>query len=278
MKKLLLPFILIAFSLNAQQKETVDLKWKINDTLTYKTVMRDIVLEKREEQTENDSISEKMSGMFKAMQEQFSGLKYETKLFPDKNGNVDIAMMLKKEKTDTTETLFTGMAQMNGNVVLRGKVSPEGELLSFYYKEAQKNLISILFELPTNPVAVGDKWELKVSMVSMDQNFKADTLYKKNVVRLKDLKTKNGNKFAVIEYDIEEYVSGDFGNGMMTMFSKDKADKKTFMRMSHKATAEFDLEKGYWILYDGIMDVKTNFSLWGMGGNKRTEFKLTPEK
>ncbi len=264
--------------MNAQQKETVDLKWKISDTLTYKTVMQDVILEKSKEQTENDSIVEKMSGMFKAMQEQLSNLKYETKLFPDKNGNVDITMTLKKNNADTTETLFSGMTKMNGSVVLRGKVSLEGELLSFYYKEAQKNLISILFELPTKPVAVGDVWDLKVSMVSMDQNFKADTLYKKNIVRLKDIKIKNGNKIAVIEYDIEEYVSGDFGNGMMTMFSKDKSDKKTFMKMSHKAIAEFDLEKGYWILYDGTMDIETNFSVMGMGGNKRTEFKLTPEK
>ncbi|MDO6491695.1 MAG: hypothetical protein ABJD66_11835 [Cellulophaga sp.] len=278
MKKLLLPFILIALSLNAQQKETVDLKWKISDTLTYKTVMRNIVLEKSEEQTENDSISKKMSGMFKAMQEQLSNLKYETKLFPDKNGNVDIAMMLKKEKADTTKTLFSGMAKMNGNVVLRGKVSPDGELLSFYYKSAQNNLISILFELPTKPVSIGDQWEVKVDMISMDQNFKADTLSKKNVVKLKDIKSDNGKKIAVVEYDIEEFVSGDFGNRIMNMFSKNKADKKTFMRMSHKAIAEFDLEKGYWISYDGIMDVETNFSLMGMGGNKRTEFKLTPEK
>ena len=49
---------------------------------------------------------------------------------------------------------------------------------------------------------------------------------------------KNGNKIAVIEYDIEEYVSGDFGNGMMAMFSKDKSDKKTFMKMSHKANTK----------------------------------------
>lgn len=278
MKKLLLPFILIAFSLNAQQKETVDLKWKITDTLTYRTVMQDIILEKSKEENKNDSISEKMDEMYKAMQEQLSNLKYETKLFPDKNGNVDIAMMLKEEKTDTTETLFSGMAKMNGNVVLRGKVSPEGELLSFYYKEAQKNLISILFELPTKPVAIGDQWNLKVSMVSMDQNFKADSLYKKNVVCLKDIKIKDGNKIAVIEYDIHEYVSGDFGNELMTMFSKETVNKKTFMKMSHKATAEFDLKKGYWISYDGIMEIATNFSIWGMGGNKRTEFKLIPEK
>lgn len=122
------------------------------------------------------------------MQKQLSNLKYETKLFPDKNGNVDIAMMLKKDKIDSTETLFSEMAKMNGNVVLRGKVSPEGKLLSFYYKRAQNNLISILFELPINPVKVGDEWELNVDMISMDKNFKADTLYKKNVVRLKGIK------------------------------------------------------------------------------------------
>ena len=277
MKKLLLPFLLIVFSLNAQQKETVDLKWKIKDTLTYKTVMRDVILQKSNGQTENDSISNKVNGMFKAMQKQLFNLKYETKLFPDKRGNVDIAMMIKKEKTDTTETLFSGMARMNGNVVLRGKVSPDGELLSFYYKKAQNNLISVLFELPTKPVAIGDEWDLNVGMVSMDQNFKADTLYRKNLVRLKDIKNQNGNKIAVIEYDIKQYVSGDFTNGMMTVFSKDKTDKKTFMKISHKATAEFDIEKGYWILYDGIMGIETNFSLMGVGGNKRTEFnRRTP--
>ncbi|GAA4298241.1 hypothetical protein [Aestuariibaculum suncheonense] len=278
MKKLLLPFILVAITANAQKKETVDLKWKITDTLTYKTVMQDVILEKNKEQTESDSISEKISGMFKTMQEQLSDLKYETKLFPDKNGNVDIEMMLKKDKTDTTETIFSGMAKMNGNIVLRGKVSPEGELLSFYYKSAQNNLISILFELPTKQVAIGDEWDLKIDMISMDQNFKADSLYKKSVVRLKDIKIEKRNKIAVIEYDLEAFVSGDFGNGIMSVFSKEEGDKKIFMKTSHKAIGKFDLDKGYWISYDGIMDIETNFTLMGIGGNKRTEFKLTPEK
>lgn len=277
MKKLLLPFVLIACSLNAQQKETVDLKWKINDTLTYNTVMQDVALEKNTEETEKDSISEEMGSMFKAMQKQLSGLKYETKLFPDKNGNVDIAMMLKRDKTDTTETLISGMARMNGNVVLRGKVSTGGDLLSFYYKSSQNNLISILFELPTKPVAIGEEWDLQVDLISMDQNFIADTLYKKNVVRLKDIKRENGHQIAVVEYDIEEFVAGDLGKGMM-MFSNNKGDTKTFMRMTHKATAQFDIAKGYWVSYEGVMDVETNFSLMGMGGNKRTKFKLIPEK
>lgn len=64
---------------------------------------------------------------------------------------------------------------------------------------------------------------------------------------------------------------------MMVMFSKEETDKKTFMKMSHKATGEFDIDKGYWISYTRFMDIETNFSLMGMGGSKRTEFTLTPE-
>ncbi|UJH90902.1 hypothetical protein LZ575_19720 [Antarcticibacterium sp. 1MA-6-2] len=276
MKKLLLPFLFLAFSLNAQQKETVDLKWKISDTLTYNTVMRDLISEDKEE-AENDSVPHDMSGMLKAMHARFSNLKYETKLFPDKNGNVDIAVMLKKADADSSETFLSQLAKLNGNVFLRGKVSEEGELLSFYYNRIQSNYISFLFELPKNPVKVGDNWKLNVNMISLDPNFKADSLYRKNSVQLKDLKTVNGNKIAVIEYDLEEFVSGDFENRMMAMFSKEQAGKKRYMKMSYKAIGEFDIENGQWILYDGAMETETNFSPMGISGNKRTEFKLTPD-
>ncbi len=282
MKKILLILIITAFSAKAQQNKTVSLKWKINDTLTYKTVMKEIVVEQEQEQDEEekDSISDGFKDLFKQMQQSAGNLKYETKLYPDNKGNVDIAMFLKQDKTDTTDNMFSGMAKMNGNVVLRGKVSSAGELLSFYYKSSQNNLISILFELPNKPIKVGDKWKLKVDMISMDQNFVADTLFKKNEVRLDKIIEKDGDQIAVIKYDIEEYVSGDFGdfgNGLMTMFTG-KSDKKTFMKMTHQATGYFSINKGMWIDYDGNMEIQTNFSMMGMGGNKRTEFKLIPQK
>lgn len=278
MKKLLLPFLFIAFSLNAQQKEAVDLNWKITDTLTYKTVMRDLFPERSQEQVGSTSIPEDMSGMFKAMHDQFSNLQYETKLYPDKNGNVDIAIMLKIDNADSSETFFSQLAKMNGNVFLRGKVSQEGELLSFYYNQIQKNYISFLFELPNKPVKVGDEWHLNANMISMDPNFKADTIYRKNNVQLKDLKAENGNTIAVIEYDIEEFVSGDYESRVMDMFSTENTDRKTFMKMSYKAMGEFDIVKGQWVLYDGVLETETNVSLMGISGNKRTEFELTPEK
>ncbi len=279
MKKILLLLIITSFSVNAQQNKTVNLKWKISDTLTYKTVMNEVAVEQEQNEEETDSLSEVFKDLFKQIQKSAGNQKFETKLYPDKKGNVDIAMFLKKDKTDTTDNIFSGMAGMNGNVVLRGKVSSTGELLSFYYKSSQNNLISILFELPNKPIKVGDKWKLKVDMISMDQNFVADTLFKKNEVRLDKIMEKDGDQIAVIKYDIEEYVSGDFGNGLMTMFAgKSDDDKKTFMKMTHQATGYFSINKGMWIEYDGNMEIQTNFSMMGMGGNKRTEFKLIPQK
>ena len=281
MKKLLIPILLIALSVSAQQKDTYDLKWKITDTLTYKTIMKDIIVpeEKSKDENKSDTIRKKKTDdFFKRFQEQTANLQYETKLYPDKSGNIDIAMLLKPSKTDTTETLFSGMAKMNGNVVLRGKVNSEGELLSFYYKNSQNNLISILFELPNKPIKVGDKWSLNIDMIGMDQNFVADTFYKKNEVRLDKIINKDGDRIAVIIYDIEEYASGDFGNSLMATMVTGESDKKTFMKMSHKATGFFSMNKGMWIDYDGIMEVETSFSMMGMGGKKRTSFKLTPEK
>ena len=65
----------------------------------------------------------------------------------------------------------------------------------------------------------------------------------------------------------------------MTMFAgKSDDDKKTFMKMTHQATGYFSINKGMWIEYDGNMEIQTNFSMMGMGGNKRTEFKLIPQK
>ncbi|MBZ9779002.1 hypothetical protein LB452_08710 [Psychroflexus sp. CAK8W] len=267
---------LFTYAQTTSLEESVYLKWKITDTLTYHTAMRDTIYANNKSQTESDSVTNNIDDLLQAMQTQFFDLNYETKLFPDKNGNVDIAMMLKENKTDSTRSIFSGIAKMNGNVALRGKVSPEGELLSRYYKTEQNNIISILFELPTSPVKVGDEWSLDVNMISMDQNFKADSIYMKNTVKLSEIKILNGNKIAVLKYDLQEFVSGEFDSKVMSMFSKESANKETFMKISHKATAEFDIDKGYWILYDGEMDTETNFSPLGMNGNKRTKFKLTP--
>lgn len=278
MKKILIPLLLFTFNLHAQKKGKVNLEWKIADTVTYHTVMNDSRPEnpKMPELNKKDSFSQRMMELYKNLQSQTSDLEYETKLYPDKRGNVDIEMVKKSKKVDTSNSWTSRLSKMSGNVVLRGKVSSEGELLSSFYKRAQTNLISLLFELPVQPVKVGDEWSLNVNLLSMDQSFKADSILKRNRASLKEIKRENGADIAVIEYDFLEYVSGDWTNGMLKMKANTPGET-IFFRASHKALGQFDLNKGCWSLYKGTMIIETNVAFFGLG-NKTTEFELVPKK
>ncbi|MFO7745023.1 MAG: hypothetical protein R6V36_06550 [Psychroflexus sp.] len=275
MKKLLLLLILIiSFSSSAQQN-AINLKWNISDTLTYKTIIKDTYHEDGVDENKTDSLSGDLGSTLREMRNKMAHSTYESKLFPDEKGNIDI--LINAVQTDSTDSFFSKITKMTGVPFLRGKVSPEGELLSFYYKREHKNMTSLLFELPNNPMEVGDEWNLNINLISLDQNFYADTLQRKNIARLKDIIIKNGNRIAVIEYNVQEYVSGTNEMTMKSMFPKLK-DKKVNMKTSYTGTGEFDIDDGYWISYDGTMETDTDFSLFDFNTHKTTEFKLTLKK
>ena len=69
--------------------------------------------------------------MFDKIREESAKLKYETRLYPDAKGNVDLEMRIIQSGKDSSS--FFGSLAMNGGVMLRGKLSPEGEVVSFYY-------------------------------------------------------------------------------------------------------------------------------------------------
>lgn len=169
------------------------------------------------------------------------------------------------------KSLYKGLVGLNGNIVLRGRITNTGEIISTYYKNSQRNLISILFELPNREVEVGEKWKLNISLIEMDQNFVCDSLSKENSVYIEQIIEKDNDKIAVIKYNISEYVIGDFNNPMGGMFGME-TDKKTFMKISHIATGYFSILKGKWINYEGAMEIESNFSM--LGGKSKTEFKL----
>lgn len=183
-----------------------------------------------------------------------SGMKYQTHLFVNKKEEkmIDIEMlMLNQEKDDSAEKLkemmsqikvenpkkekkkkskkktdeiekdslnlehlFKGLVGSNGSIVLRGRITNTGEIISTYYKNSQKNLISVLFELPNRKVEVGEKWKLNISLIEMDHNFTCDSISKENAVYIEEIIEKDADKIAVIKYNISEYVIGDFTNQM----------------------------------------------------------------
>ncbi len=119
----------------------------------------------------------------------------------------------------------------------------------------QRNLISLFFELPNKNIKVGDTWGLDVHLISLDQHFKCDTSFRKDQVKLIEIKNQKKDTIAVIKYDITEYVSG-FIN-MPSFFGGGNKSTKTISKITYDAIAEFSLGKGRWINYYGIMSIST---------------------
>jgi hypothetical protein len=260
-------FLVLLYSQGSYgQSGPVFLKWKIRsgDTVFYKTVMEDIHEKDFNLSFDLDALpgffsdSNKKIGdakrLFTEINNAFKDYDYIANLTANRKGFINVELRVKKKDTARQEnTLPEAMMMGVGDVVLRGAVTEDGQIQSFYLKNDQKNLLALMFELPGKPVSVGDKWALDINLISMDQNFICDSSYRKNVVSLTELKKSNKGTIALIKYDILEYVTGDF----KVPFGK-RTETKTQMKMSFYGIAEFSVEKGRWISFDGILSLEAS--------------------
>lgn len=271
--------------------QTVDLKWKIGEKekVTYLTLMSEIdtsIIEinfgdfcKSFSDSTWKGISE-IKHLLKKLNQSMQNIDYVSTLTNNGKGIIDIVMTTRpKEKdnevsNDTIDSkedeILKMMQSLNQDVMLRGSVYATGGIHSFWVKSNQKNLISAFFELPTKPLKIGDTWKIDINLISNDQNFTCDSSYKTNEVSLTDIKKDNGETIAAIKYNIVEYVSGTF---ISPSFMGCGGEEKTMMKITLQAIAEFSVDKGRWISYNGIMSVdatgyitakqNTNFTLIG---------------
>jgi len=268
--------------------QTVNLKWKIgeNEKLNYLTVMSDIDTSKVEINFNNlfkalsDSTGKRLletKNLFKELNKAMQNMDYISTLTNMGNNVIDIVMTARpkekaKQDSNSKQNEISKMMQsINQGVVLRGSVYATGGIHSFWVKANQKNLISTFFELPTKPLKIGDTWKLDISLIANDQNFTCDSSYKINEVTLTDIKKNKGETLAVIKYNIVEYVNGTFNS---PSFMGSGGEQKTMMKFTHQAIAEFSVDKGRWISYDGIMSLDATGV---MTANKKTKFTLISE-
>ncbi|GAB5523847.1 MAG: hypothetical protein Roseis2KO_17190 [Roseivirga sp.] len=256
--------------------QEVELNWKISpdETLSYQTIMHEIDTSTAEFnfgglfEAFSDSSREKTAetkSLFKELNESFKSIDLLTYLTNSGKGTVEIVMKIRpeeapeKSEADTTENeiaeMMKMMQSMNQGTMLRGSVYETGGIHSFWVKNNQRNLIALFFQLPAKPVKVGDSWELDVNLIANDQNFECESASKVNKVTVTDLRKANGETIAVLKYEIEEFVDGTFhapamfGNGGPT---------KTMMKFTYQAIAEFSVDRGRWVSYDGIMGFTSN--------------------
>lgn len=267
----------------AQSAEKVNLQWKLEDdeTIVYKTLMNEIDTSSFEFDLGNlfdvlgDSVSSESKNMLNKIQKSFNEIDLVTTLTSDKEAvkiemkTVDQEKIKKKKKNDDEIDIQKLMSSLNDGVVLRGSVFKSGGIESFWIKTNQKNLIALFFELPKEEIEIGDTWNIEVNFIGNDQNFDCDSSYRKNEVTLVDLKIVEGDTVAVLKYDIQEFVTGDFNSP----FSG--GGTKTIMLMTHFAVGEFSLTKGRWVTYDGIMSL---IASGVMTSNTRKSFSLVTIK
>lgn len=82
--------------------------------------------------------------------------------------------------------------------------------------EVDRNLATLLLELPKDPVGVGDSWALGADLVNMDPlgpGFMTKKSDRRNSVKLGSLTAEGDEQVAMIVYDVSELVSGNLQKG-----------------------------------------------------------------
>jgi len=278
--------VLLVSPVFAQNSTPVLLKWKLKpgEVIAYRTIMQEIDTANTKFPSFGEmdkSTSDSAKANFKKIME---GLKKEREndstisvMYEKKKDVIDIAMIVKSKpveadagkKLSEYQNFQTLMNKATSGVMLRGAIHEDGSIQSFYTKGDQKNIIASFFELPGRPVSVGDSWPISVNFISMDQNFVCDSSYYHNKVTVTGIAAVGNDKIVTIKYDITEYINGEFDSP----FISDKT--ATMMKFTYQATADFSIEKGRWIKYDGIMSyVSTGM----MAAQSTQRFSLIPVK
>lgn len=289
--KVLSTFIVLLLTVSGfcQKDSVYNLKWKIrpDSYISYNTYMVELDTAESQSPSINMNVFSPMISdssakkNMDAMKQMLSRVKkssqndvYQTVLTKNKRGVIDIEMKLKTDSTSNKND-SSGVVEiakmkslLSGGIMLRGAITEEGAIESFYIKNDQRNLLALWYELPNKEVKVGESWPLDLHLISMDQNFKCDSSFRINKVTLTDVHKIGNQTIVVLKYDIEEYVDGEFYNP----FQSNKP-QKMMMKALYKGSSEFSIEKGKWISYNGIMTVS---STGLMTSQSQQKFSLIP--
>jgi hypothetical protein len=277
-------FLLILLSLSARSQtgNAVFLKWKLQpkETIIYKasmaedmaSLLSDTMFQRLMDSAKN--VHKDISQMLSRLTENQPDVNIRVKMQEAGKDIIDVELTMKTDATPdkkqkmATKDPPTMNPDINNDLMLRGAITENGAIRSFYLKTDQKNLLATFFELPGKPVSIGDTWPLSVSLIQMDQNFKCDTSARTNEVMLRDILVRENDSVALLQYNIAEYASGNFNNPLSN------TNQKTTREISHHGTAEFSITNGRWISYDVIMGVKaTGFMLV----SSKKHFVMKPE-
>ncbi len=248
---------------NLYAQEKYSIKWKIDtgDIIAYQTIMEDIDTARIEEpfllkemkelyadSTTNEDVD--LNDFYELMKKDVEDLTTIT-ILKRKKEWIDVQLIVENLDEDTAKDSASFSSFMKG-VQLRGLLNQNGDIQSFYTINKQKNLLALFFQLPSHPVAIGDKWSIDMNWLQMDQHFDCDTMSKINEVKLIEVKIDGKDTIAVIRYKNYEMVKG----GYLSPFSNKSIE--SFIDSRYDAICEFSINEGKWRNYSGIFSIITS--------------------
>jgi len=255
--KLITIFSLLLFSFMSQAQDYYDLNWKLknDEKIAYLTVMEQIdskvefpaIFESFQNALRDNTDSEEFdfNQFFEPLYKGIANLSMIT-ILQRQHDWIDVCLI--RENLDESESIdSTAFQQILKGIQLRGVLSTNGDIMSFYTKSDQKNLLAVFFQLPSHPVSIGDKWEIDLNWITTDHNFKCDSMNRVNEVELIGIKNVNNDTIAVLKYKNYERIIGNFN----IPFANETVP--TMFDMRYDAICEFSISKGRWRSYSGIL-------------------------
>jgi hypothetical protein len=193
-------------------------------------------------------------------------------LFPLDSGDIAIELRIVEIKgkeepnTEAGKALSELYKGMKGRLQFRAHINTKGDITSFWLPQPQKNIVSLMFQLPSAPVKVGDEWDIDVNFIHMSANFICSNSKFKNLAKLVDIKKEAEDMVASIEYDIYEKVEGTF----------DVLDSKPVTTMTFKGNADFLINKGRWRFFTGTMTTSVKQDFGNMSQESVQGYRLMP--
>jgi len=149
-----------------------------------------------------------------------------------------------------------------GKLVIRGRLDQRGDITSYWLRSSQKNLLALLFELPTKAIKIDDTWKLEISLIALDPNFIYQSGNRINQVLLKEIiKNEQGDNIAICEYKIREKLIGKSSVGDIDW------------KMYFDGVGRFNIDKGQW---ESMRFINTNKMQGGISADKTQLITIEP--
>jgi hypothetical protein len=259
--------------------QRVQLRWKVTEErpLAYEFVTREVSTGKR---TLRVDLSElKQSKLTAKQRQELFEVHLPTQsalaavLTAKPSGDVAAKVLVtrvtlaKPKRPTKADKQFASAAERTvGKVQIRATMTDWGFVTTDLDRE-QRNLVALMFELPSKPVAVGETWTHSADLVKMGAGWEgeSETLNRVELVELNQ--EAEGRTVAIIDFTLAERQEGKLADRRM------KKQVPAAMEMTFVGRGEFLVEEGRWRRMAGRM---TSRSKGPVQANSEQQFTLTP--